>query len=130
MKKLGTAFFIYSTFSLFFLLTGCTDDNNDNIIQNINLDLIGTWTGNVDGSGGLASLTMILNDDGTMSSEGDNSFYNLLSGTWEATTTQFTATASGGGVVVSYDASVQGDSMAGTWTGNNSASGTFSAVKQ
>ncbi len=130
MKKSRAIFLIYFIFCFFILLTGCADDKDKNINPNINLGLIGTWTGNVDGSGGLASLTMILNDDGTMSSEGDNSFYNLLSGNWEATTTQFAATASSGGVVVSYDASVQGDSMAGTWIGNNGTSGTFSAAKQ
>ena len=130
MKISGATVLIYLIFSFFILLTGCSDNKNENNYPNINLDLVGTWTGPVDGSGGFAALTMILNDDGTMSAEGDNSFYLLLSGTWEATTTQFTATASGGDIVVSYDASVQGDSMAGTWTGDNGSSGTFSAAKQ
>ena len=130
MKISGATVLIHLIFSFSILLTGCSDNKNENNNPNINLDLVGTWTGPIDGSGGFAALTMILNDDGTMSAEGDNSFYNLLSGTWEATTTQFTATASGGDIVVSYDASVQGDSMAGTWIGNNGSSGTFSAAKQ
>jgi len=126
LKISGATALIYLIFSFTILLTGCSDNKNENNNPNINLDLVGTWTGTIDGSGGFAALTMILNDDGTMSAEGDNSFYHLLSGTWEATTTQFAATASGGDIVVSYDASVQGDSMAGTWTGNNGSSGTFS----
>ena len=130
MKKLGATFLIYLLISFFLLLTGCADDEDEKSNPKINPDLVGTWTGIVDGSAGLASLTIILNDDGTMSAEGDTSFYGLLSGTWEATDMQFSATASSGGIVVSYDASVQGDSMAGTWTGNNSTSGTFSASKQ
>ena len=90
----------------------------------------GTWIGSINGSGGFANLTMILNKNGTISTQTNSSFYFPLSGSWNVINTQFNATASGEGVLVNFSAAIQGNSMAGTWSGNNRTAGTFATIKK
>jgi hypothetical protein len=45
-------------------------------------DLVGTWIGPVDGSGGPDTLTLVLAGDGTFDGQGTTPFYSHLAGPW------------------------------------------------
>ncbi|MDP2724737.1 MAG: hypothetical protein Q8O44_00505 [Syntrophales bacterium] len=103
---------------------GSENKNEDSI------NLVGTWTGTLSGSGGTESLTMILNADHTMTAQGSNVFYSQLYGTWALSGSQFTGNASSGNLSINFtNASVSGNAMSGTWSGNAGTSGSFSVTK-
>jgi len=94
--------------------------------------LVGTWVGPIDGSGGPATTTLVLRANGTMTASGDIPFYNPpASGTWGVSGTQFRASGRAGvALSITFEATVAGNTMSGTWVGSNGTLGTFSATKQ
>lgn len=93
--------------------------------------LAGTWKGTVNGSGGPAALTTILNADSTMSGEGTIAFYCKATGTWTVSGGQYKSVGRAcGGTIITSVAPVAKLQLTGTWTGSNGTSGTFAVIKQ
>jgi hypothetical protein len=98
----------------------------------VDASMVGTWVGPMDGSGGPATHTLVLRADGTMRASGSIAFYNPpANGNWGVSGAQFRASGvSGPGLTLTFEATVAGNTMSGTWTGSNGTAGTFSGTKQ
>ena len=93
--------------------------------------LVGTWTGNVNGTFGAGSLTMPLNADSTMSLASDNADYCAVTGTWTVAAAVFTASGRdcAGNLITLTGSGTRNVRLRGTWNASSGASGSFDVTR-
>lgn len=95
--------------------------------------LVGTWSGNLEGSFGPGAFTMTLAPTGTVSTvnTGGSSNYCAVSGDWGVAAGQFTARGSDcTGTIVTFSAPSSPTRLSGTWHATSGRSGTFAITKE
>jgi hypothetical protein len=95
--------------------------------------LVGTWSGNLEGSFGPGAFTMTLAPAGTVTTvnTGGSSNYCAVSGDWGVAAGQFTARGSDcTGTVVTFSAPSSPTRLSGTWSASSGRSGTFAITKE
>lgn len=96
----------------------------------VDLDLVGNWSGTLDGSFGPGTFTMRLSTSGAVGTEGSGS-YCPVTGDWGVSEGQFTLRGSDcSGTIVTFKAPVSSTRLAGSWTASSGRSGTFECTKQ
>lgn len=91
----------------------------------LDLDLVGRWRGMVDGSFGPGAVVIKLNDTAAMTAEGSG-LYCPLRGRWGVSGGDFFARGRDcDGTRVTFEASISGGSISGTWSASSGNSGTF-----
>ena len=94
--------------------------------------LVGTWLGTVEGSFGSADMTMILGNDGKVSTEGTTELYCPVNGTWEVLEKKFEIKGKDDcdGTSVTMNAPYSKSKLVGNWNASSGNKGTFSVEKQ
>ena len=109
-------------------------DNEETVEQETvtSSDLVGTWTGTVDGSLGSASITLMLEDDGTASAETTSEVLCPLEGSWSLNNNLFNISAIDDcdGTSVTLSATASKTFMRGNWSASSGNNGTFVISKQ
>jgi len=94
--------------------------------------LVGTWVGPMDGTFGLADMTLVLEADGTARESGTRPQYCLAVGNWGVSGGEFTALASAcDGTRINLVAPASGATLAGRWFAlPNGSHGGFTVTRQ
>ena len=101
-------------------------------IGTVDLALVGSWNGTVDGSFGFGTFTMILTATGAMNTvnTGGSSNYCAITGDWGVDAGQFGARGSDcSGTIVTLRAPSSNTRMSGTWSATSGRSGTFDVTR-
>jgi hypothetical protein len=119
------------------LLWGCTSSSEEEEEMQeadvvVSQDLVGNWTGSVDGSLGNASAVFSLDANGTLTAETDSEVLCPLEGTWSVAGKNFSATVQDecDGTGITMRAPASKTVLNGTWTASSGNSGTFRITKQ
>lgn len=94
--------------------------------------LVGTWSGNLEGSFGPGAFTMTLAPTGSVTTvnTGGSSNYCAVSGNWGVAAGQFTARGSDcTGTIVTFSAPSSSTRLSGTWSATSGRSGSFAVTK-
>ena len=125
------------SFMVFSISCSKGDDSPDSDKQSLEAGiidpvLVGTWVGTVDGSFGSADMTMILDNDGTVSAEGTIALNCSINGKWEVLGNEFKINGNDDcdGTAITLNAPYSKLRLAGNWNASNGNNGTFSVVKQ
>ncbi|MEN8790151.1 MAG: hypothetical protein ABF293_09360 [Flavobacteriaceae bacterium] len=97
----------------------------------VSADLVGSWSGTVDGSLGSASANFSLEADGTMTADTNSQILCPLEGTWRLSGRSFSITAEDecDGTNISMQATASKTTLSGSWSASSGNNGTFRITK-
>jgi hypothetical protein len=101
-------------------------------IGSVDPALVGTWSGDLEGSFGPGSFSMTLTSTGSMGTvnTGGSSNYCAVGGDWGVAAGQFTARGSDcTGTIVTFSAPSSPTRLLGTWSATSGRTGTFALTK-
>ena len=101
-------------------------------VGSVDPELVGTWSGDLEGSFGPGTFSMTLTSTGSMATRntGGSSNYCAVSGDWGVAAGQFTARGSDcTGTIVTFSAPSTPTRLSATWSATSGRSGTFVLTK-